>query len=303
MPSGQGGNEADVKKLHMIDRPSGGATRQRGLTLVELMVAMTLGLVVVLGVVYVFSGARASHRHQESYSAIQEAGRIALEVLAREARMAGNTGCGSVAYMTHLSGPSEPPVAGELVFNNDVAISAVEGGGAVADQFTVVYGSPEQTGVVTSAANQIQVASVPALEINRALTAGDPVLINDCVNTEIATVQSVAGDVITLQANLANEPRPGALVMRLERSTFSVDANGQLLRNGVALVGGVRDMQLLYGIATSASDRSAVQYVDAADPAFLPADVVAMKVALSVQDGEIPTRNFSSTITLRNRAP
>lgn len=292
-----------MKKLRTIDRARVGTNRQRGLTLVELMVAMTLGLVVVLGVVYVFSGARASHRHQESYSAIQEAGRIALEVLAREARMAGNTGCGSVAYMTHLSGPSEPPIPGEFVFNNDVALAAVEGGGATPDQFTLVYGSPEQTGVVASAANQIQVASVAALEVNRALMAGDPVLINDCVNTEVGTVQAVAGDVITLQANLANEPRPGALVMRLERSTFSVDVNGQLLRNGVALVGGVRDMQVLYGIATSASDRSAVQYVNASDAAFLPVDVVAMKVALSVQDGDIPARSFSSTITLRNRAP
>ena len=62
---------------------------QRGLTLLELLVAITLGLAVVTGTIQIYLGTSQTYRVQEAQSRIQENGRYALEVLNREIRMVG----------------------------------------------------------------------------------------------------------------------------------------------------------------------------------------------------------------------
>ena len=60
-----------------------------GFSLVELMIAMTLGLIVLLAVGSIFIGSRQTYRVQEDNARLQEAGRYALEVLGRSIRQAG----------------------------------------------------------------------------------------------------------------------------------------------------------------------------------------------------------------------
>ncbi|HUG72177.1 MAG TPA: PilW family protein [Steroidobacteraceae bacterium] len=67
----------------------------QGLTLVELMVAMTLGLVVIGGAISLTLANRQSYRTNEGLSQVQESGRTAFELLARDLRQAGLTGCDS----------------------------------------------------------------------------------------------------------------------------------------------------------------------------------------------------------------
>jgi type IV pilus assembly protein PilW len=62
---------------------------QRGLTLLELLVAITLGLAVVTGTIQIYLGTSQTYRVQEAQSRIQENGRFAMEILNREIRMAG----------------------------------------------------------------------------------------------------------------------------------------------------------------------------------------------------------------------
>lgn len=64
-------------------------TQQLGLTLVELMVAMTLGLLVLLAVGSIYIGSRQTFRMQEDNARLQETGRYALEVMGRSIRQAG----------------------------------------------------------------------------------------------------------------------------------------------------------------------------------------------------------------------
>lgn len=64
-----------------------------GLSLVELMIAMVIGLVVMLGVVQVFAASRESYRLSEGMSRVQENSRFAMDTLQRELRMAGHFGC------------------------------------------------------------------------------------------------------------------------------------------------------------------------------------------------------------------
>lgn len=67
--------------------------RMAGLSLVELMIAMAIGLVVMLGVVQVFAASRESYRLSEGLARVQENSRFALDTLQRELRMAGHFGC------------------------------------------------------------------------------------------------------------------------------------------------------------------------------------------------------------------
>ena len=61
----------------------------RGLTLVELMVAMVIGLVVVLVATRLFVGSRATQRATDETAALFETGQMVLELLGREIANAG----------------------------------------------------------------------------------------------------------------------------------------------------------------------------------------------------------------------
>lgn len=81
--------------------------RQRGVSLIELMVAMVLGLLLTAGVLQIFSSNNQAYRFHDALSRIQENGRFALDELTREIRMAGYLGCSSQATSINnwLAGP------------------------------------------------------------------------------------------------------------------------------------------------------------------------------------------------------
>ena len=64
---------------------------QLGLSLIELMVAMALGLLLMTGVIQVFLSSRQTYAANEAMGRLQENGRFALEFVARSARLAGYT--------------------------------------------------------------------------------------------------------------------------------------------------------------------------------------------------------------------
>lgn len=67
----------------------------RGLSLVELMIALLIGSILMLGLVEVFSASRAAYRVSEGVARVQENGRFALDYLQRDIRMIGHFGCAS----------------------------------------------------------------------------------------------------------------------------------------------------------------------------------------------------------------
>jgi len=69
--------------------------KQKGLSLVELMIAITLGLILMTGVMQVFLSSKTVYSTQQALSRIQETGRLAVEFMARDIRMAGYMGCAS----------------------------------------------------------------------------------------------------------------------------------------------------------------------------------------------------------------
>jgi len=67
--------------------------RQTGLSLIELMIAMTLGLILTLGVVQIFLGSSQTYRLSDALGKVQENIRFSLGTLQHDARMAGHFGC------------------------------------------------------------------------------------------------------------------------------------------------------------------------------------------------------------------
>ena len=67
------------------------ASRQQGLTLIELMIALVLGLIVISAVINVYVGSTRSARFSDGLRAMQENGRHGISSLQRGIRLAGYT--------------------------------------------------------------------------------------------------------------------------------------------------------------------------------------------------------------------
>lgn len=75
----------------------------RGFGLIEIMVAMVLGLIVSAGIVQIFIAAKTTYQSQNAAARMQEDARFVLSKLMQEIRMTGMYGC--------LEPSSSPPVS------------------------------------------------------------------------------------------------------------------------------------------------------------------------------------------------
>lgn len=62
---------------------------EHGLTIIELLIAATLGLIVAIGVFDFFDASNRSYTRESDVAAAQNSGRVALDVMAAELRAAG----------------------------------------------------------------------------------------------------------------------------------------------------------------------------------------------------------------------
>ncbi len=81
-------------------------TTAKGFTLVELMVSMVLGLVVIGAVVSVLLANKRTFATTSAMSQVQESARTAFELLARDLRQAGATGCDNSGRVANVLDPS-----------------------------------------------------------------------------------------------------------------------------------------------------------------------------------------------------
>jgi type IV pilus assembly protein PilW len=83
---------------------------QAGVTLVELLVALVLGLFIIGGVISVYISTQQNFKTTENLSRLQEGARFAFEQMGREIREAGATPCGVKAVSSILrTGTSTTP--------------------------------------------------------------------------------------------------------------------------------------------------------------------------------------------------
>lgn len=69
---------------------------QRGLTLVELMISLVLGLILIGGVLNIFISNRGTYRASENLTRMQENARFGFDFMSRDLREAGQNPCGTI---------------------------------------------------------------------------------------------------------------------------------------------------------------------------------------------------------------
>ena len=197
--------------------------KQLGLSLIELMIAMTLGIVLMTGVVNMFLSSKVVFSTQQGMSRIQETGRLAIEFLSRDIRMAAYYGC----YRPDPTNPDADLQNKEMVIGglhgnfgegirgydsvddlpngqNDVGAGLTLLDDSNIDNVLIVR-SANQTGLTISAPNNpnsIFAYSATGLVNNciGAICVGTAVVVSDCYRGRVFQVSalSYAGETVTL---------------------------------------------------------------------------------------------------------
>ncbi|WP_298611196.1 PilW family protein [uncultured Thiothrix sp.] len=87
--------------------------RQRGFNLIELMIAMVIGLFIMGGVISLFISNRQTFQSNQGIFQIQESMRMAFEILSRDLRHTGFTPCGNGTRVANVLNPT--PANGNLL--------------------------------------------------------------------------------------------------------------------------------------------------------------------------------------------
>jgi type IV pilus assembly protein PilW len=156
---------------------------QRGFTLIELMVAVTIGLLLTIVVANLFIGTRATYQTTDEISRMQENIRFAYQLLSRTIHIAG-----------YRSAPNS--FANQVFGAANVAVTGTEGGGIVSDSFTVRYqgsgtggGAPDGSVVdCTGAEIDAGVMTQSTFTIGVGADGGNALFCNNgIVNTEVVS--------------------------------------------------------------------------------------------------------------------
>lgn len=311
---------------------------QQGIGLVELMIAMVLGLFLIGGVIQLFIGTKSSYKVMEGMSRLQENARYAMSTISREINATGYMGC----LDTTPASPGElekiTNTLGLATNQYDFAVSVIgsDGAGAnPADTLTIrraVGGG--KIPVIEAMADQTDSVKLDSSDADYAALEQYQVLtLSDCAHASVFMITndpSSSGGVIehktgvTAPANSTNSGQYNsttdlewvygspsmsvATVLRVTSSTFDVNTtNGSLRLNGEELIRGVSDMQVEYGFPVG----GAIKYLSAGSLGANDwALVESVRVTLVFDTVDPVTtsnqkidRTYTTTFRLRNRAP
>src|SRR5438552_3576926 len=86
----------------------------KAFTLLEMMIALSMGLFLLIGIVDIFDATRQSYRYIQGLALIQENGQLASYILVRELSQAGYVGCrkmeSNFPVQQHISTTLNPSV-------------------------------------------------------------------------------------------------------------------------------------------------------------------------------------------------
>lgn len=248
---------------------------QSGFGLVELMIAMTLGLVLLGGIGYIFIGSRGAFRTTDNLSRMQENARYALDAMSRDIRMAGYVGCGNMASV-RVNTIANAPVPKMTPGN---ALIGYDGGTGWVNPTTITrVANTDVLSVMGAFSNGVNLTGNLApqnanVQINGnpdGFQAGDVLVITNCVNADVVKATGVAnggGTIVTVShANASNTGNrigvygSDAFVMRMNQYSYFIGTNPAgnpalyrvgLSGNAEELVENVQDLQFRYGLDTN----------------------------------------------------
>ena len=275
--------------------------KQRGFGLVELMIAITLGILLSTAVIQVFLATNSSAKIQDSMAVIQENARFAMRLLAQEVRMAGYMGCSSVgaASLNNIAVPAAEvdfSAATALLGEDNVAAGNALGAVAGSDTLSLKRASDEFitiTGMLSPDTSNVKVEDNTA-----GFVKDDFVMITDCSSGDVFRItnspkEAGKGQTIFTHGNGNNSNNRLSKIYTGEAEVFGFETidfyigdtgrkssagnpinalfsrqrslgSGGVTAAPVELVEGVEDMQLSYGVDTG-SDRAVDVYQTAAE--------------------------------------
>jgi type IV pilus assembly protein PilW len=231
--------------------------KQAGFSLVEIMIALLIGLFLMGGILQMFSASQQTYRMQSNLARLQENGRFALDFLARDLRMAGYWGClsglNSVPSITDIDGTDNNAVAGDDIDDGTDTIKLK----GVFDLF-----------VLAPPLDCEKPASTPGscCKTDPSLTANIcPNLVNCYRYTNSTLNYKINASVLQQDTGEVGDPTQVGDPNRMFNGMFE----------------GIQDMQILYGVAIAPLYKEAAFYVPVY-PAIDWPHVVSIRISLLV---------------------
>lgn len=237
----------------------------RGIGLIELMVAMTLGLIIVLGVTQIFLAAKNTYQSQNAAAGIQEDARFLLSKMTQEIRMAGFFGC--------QANPLDSSVNGD---------------------FAAAYGAPIS---ITRGANNSVILTLITADVGNNGTNANWNILTDCRTFSTAfTPANMPAAVVGQQVIPIRR-----IVYTFNNNQVLA---GNLANNQSPLISNVLAFDVSFGVASSVNNINASSYVATPTNFDLIRSVrISLRVAdqAAAPNTRAQTRTFNTVIALRNR--
>ncbi|RMJ01854.1 hypothetical protein DOQ08_03133 [Marinobacter litoralis] len=200
-----------------------------GFTLVELMIALVLGLLVVAGVGSVFLANQNAYRSNVALGEVQEGARTSFEFLAREIRAAGANPCGTANVDSVLNATGDPmldnntPIQG---WDDATTVAGLpsSGAGQPVAAGAIRLASARNTGLAIDSMDGPQ-ASVKLQNKTTAIDKGDVLMLCDVDKATMFQVTNFNSKE-TLVHNKGNSEKPGNQTKCLNHPVPQVPAGG-----------------------------------------------------------------------------
>lgn len=222
---------------------------QTGLSLVELMVGLALGLVLMVGVLQVFLASRQTYASNEAMSRLQENGRFALELIAANIRLAGYTDPRARLEkgLSVIPIPKPDPLACEKPLESAIQAEGCDGGDNISDILAIALQPPLAEGIR-----------------------------RDCLGNPVGDDKVIINQFGIIAPNADNPTSSLGCRAWTQKPDKSWGPNGAPQR----LVEGIDSLQVLYGIDDAGgTSRSPTRYVSA-DNVPDWNDVLAIRIAV-----------------------
>ncbi|MBR9885271.1 MAG: prepilin-type N-terminal cleavage/methylation domain-containing protein [Oceanospirillales bacterium] len=287
---------------------------QKGFTIIEIMIALTLSLILVAGLTQIFVANSRTFNVGEASARTQETGRLALSIMSREIRNADYWGCqgsegvmaGSIVNMLNpaagvdvilrgVDGENDTgPGGSDVLFlagtdpNSALKVVKQPSGNAANLHLSAVTGIKENDIVLVSncqRGHMFQVTNEPDKQNN-----GQKVVVHNTGN-----VSSGPGNAFKeIQPSYNDDPN-GAFLFKPYKRSYYLQENGatgrrELVRDGVALLGtagsvalfeDVRNFQFQFGRDTNGNGQVNV-WSDPGDPDHAD-EAIAIRVSLLIR--------------------
>ena len=245
----------------------------QGIGLIELMIAMALGLIVVLAVTNIFISAKNTYLSQNAAAAMQEDARFVLSKMLQEIRMVGMFGC---------INPSTTGSFVDATANNAFTAGAVN---------PINYTTNATTG-----------NTLTLLTGDVGFSGSTPtyVIATNCRNLSTVFTGNLAPALTAADA-------AGGVVQLPIRQVIYTFRNNQLLTGPAAsqqvLVNNVSGFAVTFGVVSSASDTSSTAITSYASAVSNPSVIRSVRITLTLTDpnGRVRDQRYNVVATLRNR--